>query len=264
MNFIETHCHLDDDAFENDLARVLDTARAAGVRHFVNIGYDPSSWKRSLDLASTYDDVSYVLGMHPNSAELWSSETRAELTRLLETTRPVGIGETGLDYFRERADHDAQRQAFRDQLELGRQFALPVVIHMRGAVEPEIVSLLSTVPEVRVLLHSFDGSAALRDFLLERGDFLGVGGLMTRAGSVELREVLRSVPLESIVLETDSPYLVPKGVKDRRNTPASIPIVATALADLLGHDVADVARITTENAQRVFELAVAEVAEAIR
>lgn len=264
MDLIDTHCHLDDDVFENDLPAVLDHARESGVRRFINIGYEPASWTRTLALAMRYSDVSYALGMHPNSAELWMSETKAALTQLLEREHPVAIGETGLDYFRERADHDAQRQAFRDQLELARRFRLPVVIHMRGDVECEIVATLGDFPDVRAILHSFDGSAGLRDFLLERGDAIGVGGLMTRASSVELRAVLQSVPLESVVLETDSPYLVPKGVKSRRNTPASVPIVATALATLLDRSVDDVWRITTENAERVFGYATAGAAGGVR
>lgn len=255
MELIDTHCHLDDDAFDNDLSAVIDSARSVGVDRFINIGYDPGSWGRTLALAAQYPGISYVLGIHPNSAEQWSSDTKGALVRLLERESPVAIGETGLDFFREHADHDAQRQAFREQLELARTFGLPVVIHMRGAVEAEIMETLRDFPDVRAILHSFDGSAELRAFLLDRGDAFGVGGLMTRASSGELREVLKGVPVESIVLETDSPYLIPKGAKDRRNTPASVSIVAEALAKLLERDVHDVARITTENAHRVFGLA---------
>ncbi len=253
MEFVETHCHLDD-AFGQDLPAVLDAARAAGVRHFVNIGYEPRSWERSLELARIFPDIWYALGMHPNSAELWNRETAANLASLLEHARPVAIGETGLDFYRERADHDAQRQAFRDQLLLARRFDLPVIIHMRGPVEDEIVAILTEVPDVRVILHSFDGSTRLRDFLLARGDAIGIGGLMTRGSSADLREVLRTVPLESIVLETDSPYLVPRGAKERRNTPASIPVIAAALADLLDVPVEQIAHQTTLNAQRLLGL----------
>ena len=254
MEFIETHCHLDDDAFDHDLPAVLDAARTVGVRQFVNIGYEPRSWERSVALARSFPDIVSALGMHPNSAELWSAETAQQLTTLLEQERPVAIGEIGLDYFREHADHNLQRQAFREQLQLAEQFDLPVVIHMRGEVENEIMTTLSDFPVVRALLHSFDGSARLRDFLLERGDTVGIGGLMTRAGSGELREVLRSVPLDAIVLETDSPYLTPKGMKTRRNTPASIPLIAGRLAELLGYSVEEIAHRTTENARRLLQL----------
>lgn len=255
MEFVDTHCHLDDDAFENDLPDVLDNARAVGVRQFVNIGYEPSSWVRSLQLAADHSNVSYALGLHPNSAELWTSEIAAQLEMMLEQEHPVAIGETGLDFFREHADHDAQREAFRSQLALGRRFDLPVVIHMRGDVEREIIRTLGDFPDVRAIAHSFDGSAQLRDFLMDRGDSIGVGGLMTRAGSVELREVLRQMPVGAILLETDAPYLMPKGLKGRRNSPSSLPQIAAALADLLDTSVDIVARQTSENASRVFGLA---------
>jgi TatD DNase family protein len=254
MEFIDTHCHLDDDAFENDLPDVLDYAYAVGVRQFVNIGYEPASWTRTLKLAARFPNVSYALGLHPNSADQWSSETAAQLEMLLEQEQPVAIGETGLDFFREHADHDAQREAFRSQLALGQRFELPVVIHMRGDVEREIMSTLGDFPDVRAIVHSFDGSAQLRDFLIDRGDSIGVGGLMTRAGSVELREVLRQVPIDAILLETDSPYLMPKGLKGRRNSPASLPQIATTLAALLGVSAQTVARQTSENAVRVLGL----------
>ncbi len=254
MEFIETHGHLDDDAFASDLPEVLDAARAVGVRRFINIGYEPESWVRSSALADRYPDVSYALGMHPNSADRWNNDIASALERLLASGEAVAIGETGLDYYRESVDRSSQRAAFRDQLELARKFALPVVIHMRGDVETEMILTLSEFSDVRVVFHSFDGSPRLRDFALDRGDFFGVGGLMTRAGSSALRETIRAVPLTSIVLETDSPYLTPKGVKDRRNTSANLPIIASALADLLGIEVAQIAEQTTANARDLFRL----------
>jgi TatD DNase family protein len=254
MEFVESHGHLDDDAFGNDLPLVLESSRAAGVRHFINIGYEPESWKKSLELAASNSDISFALGMHPNSADQWSSETAAELEQLLRSSNPVSIGETGLDFYRDWVDPEPQRAAFRDQLELARQLSLPVILHMRGDVEREITNTLKEYPDVRAVFHSFDGSASLRDFVLERGDFFGLGGLMTRAGSDRLREVLRPVPLESILLETDSPYLVPKGVKERRNTPANLPIIAEHVARLYEVPIERVAEQTSSNARELFAL----------
>lgn len=254
MEFIETHCHLDDDAFAPDLPQVLERAREAGVRHFINIGYEPESWQRSIALAASNPDISFTLGMHPNSADRWSNESADQLVQLLERTAPLAIGEIGLDFYREWVDHSAQRQAFRDQLELAREHMLPVIIHMRGNVETEVIATLSPYPEVRVVFHSFDASPQLRDFALTRGDFIGVGGLLTRAGSAELRDTLRSAPLEALLLETDSPYLVPRGVKERRNTPSAIPLIAVALAEVLSRPVHEVATRTTENALRLFQI----------
>jgi TatD DNase family protein len=252
MLFIDTHCHLDDDAFETDLPAVLDAARAAGVNHYVNIGYEPESWHRTIELAQQFAGVSLALGMHPNSSDRWSNDTADELTRLLDTSQAVAIGETGLDFYWDRVDHSSQHTAFHDQLELGRRFHLPVIIHMRGDVEGEIMATIARFPDVDLVFHSFDGTPRLRDIALERGAAIGVGGLMTRAGPSRLRDTLKAVPLDSIVLETDSPYLVPKGVKDRRNTPASIPLIAAALGDLLEVSAPEIAERTTGNAQRVF------------
>jgi TatD DNase family protein len=252
MEFIETHCHLDDDAFADDLPQVIAAARAAGVRRFVNIGYEPKSWVRSLELSEQFPDVSYALGMHPNSADQWTNETALELDGLLGSTAAVAIGETGLDYYREWVDHSSQRAAFRDQLDLARKFGLPVIIHMRGEVEDEIVSTLGQFPDVRAVFHSFDGSPILRDFAKARGDAFGFGGLMTRAGSAELRETLREVPLDSVLLETDAPYLTPKGVKDRRNTPSNLAVIASAVAGLFDITVEEVAARTAANADRIF------------
>jgi TatD DNase family protein len=264
MEFVETHCHFDDDAFANDLPQVIDAARAAGVRRFINIGYEPESWIRSLELAAQIPDISYALGMHPNWADRWSSETAAELEGLLRSSDAVAIGETGLDYYREWVDQSSQRAAFRDQLELARTFSLPVVIHMRGDVEDEIVAALSDFADVRCVFHSFDGSATLRDFALRRGDFIGVGGLMTRASQGPLREILRKVPLDSVVLETDSPYLTPKGIKDRRNTPASLPLIAEALSELHQVSVDRVAEQTTYNAIELFSFCSSAIIGAAR
>lgn len=264
MEFVDTHCHLDDDAYARDLPQVFHSARAAGVNRFINIGYEPESWKRSIALASEFPGLSYALGMHPNAADRWTNETATELERLLATADAVAVGETGLDYFRDRVDRSSQRAAFRDQLELARRFALPVIIHMRGEVEEEIASNLKDFPDVRAVFHSFDGSPELRDFALQREAFFGLGGLMTRAGSVELRETLRSVPLESIVLETDAPYLTPKGVKNRRNSPAHLPVIAQAVAELFGVPIERVAEETTANATAVFSLRSTSAAGAAR
>lgn len=254
MSFIDTHCHLDDDAFDRDLPDVLTSAREAGVGRFINIGYEPESWNRSIALADRYPFIAFTLGMHPNSADRWSSEAALRLTELIESNRPCGIGEIGLDCYRDRTDLDVQRVAFRDQLEIAERYALPVVIHMRGDVEPEIIASLGEHPGIRVVFHSFDASPDLRDYAIERGHFIGVGGLMTRAGSATLRETLAAVPLDNLLLETDSPYLSPRGVKDRRNTPASIPLIAAALADLLDVPIEAVAAKTTDNARSIFGL----------
>lgn len=251
MEFIDTHCHLDDDAFREDRQAVIAEAEAVGVRHFIDIGFEPSRWSRAIQLAEHFPQISFTLGLHPNSANVWSIDVADQLAELVGLRRPVAIGEIGLDLYRDRSAIEQQRPAFRDQLELARQFSLPVVIHMRGDVEAEVMDTLRTFPDVPAVFHSFDGSPRLRDFAIDRGDLIGVGGLMTKQHASALRETLRSVPIEMFLLETDAPYLAPRGWKNRRNTPSAIPRIAQELSVLLQVSLETVASVTTANAKRL-------------
>jgi TatD DNase family protein len=193
-----------------------------------------------------------MVGIHPGYAGEWSHGTAAELRRVVTTGVPLAIGEIGLDFYRGETNVAEQVTAFTGQLALAREFDLPACIHMRNA-EDMVIEVLSEQPELPVLLfHSFDGSPRLVRWILEHDAWIGVGGLATRPKSAELRSNIARVGLERIVLETDSPFLVPTGFKHRRNTPESIPLVAHTVAEVFGVDWSTVARCTTENALRVF------------
>lgn len=247
MRFIDTHAHLDDPQFP-DLAEVLEQAAAVGVERVINIGYGPERWQTTLDLAQSSSMVVPVLGIHPLDADQYSPERFEELSALVRGGQAIGIGEAGIDLFRDGPELALQHLAFDAQIELATETGLPLVIHQRAA-EDEVYEHLSRAnPNLRVVLHSFDGTQKMIDLALDRGWYIGVGGLMTKQASQALREVLKSVPLNQIVLETDSPYLVPAGVKNRRNTPANIPAIATHLAALTGRAITEIAEITTTNA----------------
>lgn len=251
LRFIDTHAHLDDPQFP-DLPDVLEQSRARGVERVINIGYGPTRWQTTLELAERVPMIAPVLGFHPLDAAEFTSESFARLRELIDTHRPVAIGEAGIDLFREAPPIEIQQAAFAAQIELAIATGLPLVIHQRAA-EDEVYAMLSGSDEsLHVILHSFDGTARMVALGIERGWYFGVGGLMTKQSSQPLREVLKTVPLERIVLETDSPYLVPAGVKPRRNSPANIPAIATHLAALTGHDIAEIAEITTRNAFAAF------------
>lgn len=252
--FIDTHAHLDDGQFERDLDAVLTSARAVGVRHVINIGYRPERWETTIALAARSAMVSFTLGVHPHHADEWSDETGRRLQAVATEHTPVAIGEIGLDYFRDFSDREAQRRALAAQLELASRLGLPVVFHLRGDVESDLLAILRDAPPVPAVFHSFDGSADLADFALERGDFFGVGGLATRPSSTRLREIVARLPLDRIVLETDSPYLAPASVRDRRNSPVNIPVIARSLAELKSAPIEQVAAATTANAVRFFGL----------
>jgi TatD DNase family protein len=255
ITFVDTHAHLDDGRFEGDLDATLAAAAAVGVRHVVNIGYRPLRWRTSVALAQRRRDVSFTLGLHPHHADEFSDDLLKNLASQIEAYRPVALGEIGLDYFRDFADRGAQRRSFAAQLDLAAQTQLPVVIHMRGEVEPDLRQEIDRASaRLTYILHSFDGTLAFARYALDRGCFFGVGGLVTRESNVRLREVVTALPIERLLLETDAPYLAPAGVKDRRNSPVNIPVIAAAVASLRALPIEEVARATTENARGVFGL----------
>ena len=253
--FVDTHAHLDDGRFERDLDAVLAAAAEVGVRHVVNIGYRPSRWRTSIALARRRPDVSFTLGLHPHHADEFGPELFAELAAKIETDRPAALGEIGLDYFRDLADRGLQRCSFAAQLDLAARTRLPVIIHMRGEVEPDLQAELDRTPaELVCVLHSFDGSEEFAAYGLDRGYFFGVGGLVTRESNTRLRSIVRILPMDRLLLETDAPYLTPAGVKNRRNSPVNIPRIAAAVAALKDASVAEVAATTTATARRLFGL----------
>lgn len=256
--FVDTHAHLDDGRFDGDLDAVMAAAAKVGVRHVINIGYRPVRWRTSVALARRRRDVSFTLGLHPHHADEFDSRLLADLAAQIDAHRPVALGEIGLDYFRDFADRASQRVALASQLDLAATDRLPVIIHMRGDVEADLRAALADTPsDLICVLHSFDGSPQFADFALGRGYLFGVGGLVTRASNARLRDIVRQLPLDRLLLETDAPYLAPAGVKDRRNAPVNIPIVAAAVATLKGLEVSDVAGATTANAVGLFGLPVA-------
>jgi len=252
--WIDTHAHLDDPAFDADRDRVLATAEAAGVAKIINIGYRPAAWETTLALAEGAPSVAYTLGLHPGHADEFSAATLETLARLVETAAPVAIGEIGLDFFRSGPDRSLQEDAFRQQLRLAVAVELPVVIHQRAA-EAELLAVLESESDLpRLVLHSFDGSARYAAFARERGCVVGVGGLATRNSASPLRRILSELDPTQVVLETDSPYLAPAGARERRNSPAFIPLIAEQVAPLWSMTPAELAPLTTGVAAAVFGL----------
>lgn len=258
--YIDTHTHLDDEQFSVDQDATIVDARTHGVSAMINIGYCPARWSSTLALADRYSFVQYALGLHPGNANEWSEALMESLTELVRTKKPVAIGEIGLDYYWTDDNKAVQRVSFERQIELAVDQDLPIVIHQRKAAA-DVYAILANAPsKLNVVLHSCDGDSALMDLAQERGWAVGVGGLMTRRQSESLRARLPSFPTDQLVLETDSPYLVPSGVKMRRNVPSMIPLIAERLARLIALTTAEVALLTTRNAERVFGLRVAAAA----
>lgn len=250
--FVDTHCHLDDESFNEDRETVLNDSRESGVLAWINVGFEPRRWSAALRMTSEISGMSHMLGVHPSSAQYWNDEVRGELVNHAESSNARAVGEIGFDFYRDNAPYEVQKRAFIDQLSIARDLGLPAVIHVRHAEDQLLETLEAEETLPRLVFHSFDGSERLTRFALSHDALIGVGGLATRHKSEGLRAQLKSIPLESMVLETDSPYLVPARQKLRRNTPAQVRTIAQFIADLLGRSIDDVARTTTSNAESVF------------
>ena len=255
--FIDTHCHLDDPAFDPDREEVLARARMAGVEILILPGVEPEGIPRALALAERHPGLYVAVGIHPHVASQFSSQLLAQLRSWARHPRVVAIGEIGLDFYRDRSPREAQREAFRAQLELAGELGLPVIIHQREAREAvmeELERWLAARPGARGVLHAFSGDPAMARIAVEWGFLLGIGGPLTYPRAESLREAARTVGLDGLVLETDAPYLPPQPHRGRRNEPAYLRNVAEALAQLLGLPMEQIARQTTANACRLFRL----------
>ncbi len=254
VEYVDTHAHLDDPAFDLDRERVIAAAVAAGVTRIVNIGYRPARWTSTVALAHRHPQIAVAIGLHPHHADEFDAGTVDRVRDTIASARAVALGEIGLDYVRDGPPPAVQRAAFEAQLDLAVRLDIPIVIHQRAA-EPDLIAVLAGFPRLpRLVLHSFDGSQRLADLGLERGWVFGVGGLATRASADALRTVLATIPLTRLVLETDAPYLVPAGIKDRRNVPANLPQVASRLAPVWGVTAGELAAATTDTAVSFFGL----------
>lgn len=254
---IDSHCHLDRAFYKGRLPDVVAEARrtlAAVVT--IGAGGGPRSAREAVQLAESEAFVFATAGLHPHDARRFDAEVAAELTTLAARPRVVAVGETGLDYFYDKSPRDAQRDAFRAQIRLARAVAKPLVLHIRDAW-PDALDILREEggAEVGGVVHCFTGDAANAEDALALGFHLGVTGIGTYTHAEALRDVLRSAPLDRLLVETDSPFLTPLAVRhERPNRPALVVHVAQALADWRGLSLEEVARATTANTRRLFGL----------
>ena len=243
---IDAHAHLGDDAPE-----VLERARAAGVDRVVEVATTVDGAHATLARTESEQGVYACLGIHPHEAAEAGAEAVDELRGLLAHPRAVAVGETGLDYYRDYAPHDAQRRLFDAQLALAAELEMPAVIHTRAADDDTRARLLAH--DGVVVLHCFS-SPALLEPALERGWYVSFAGNVTYKNAYDLRAAARRVPLDRLLVETDSPYLAPQPVRGRRNEPAHVVHTYDALAELHGLSRDELAVRVDANADEVFRL----------
>lgn len=252
----DSHSHLDAPEFDGDRAAVVERARAAGVSEQLVPAIDRDSWPKLRETCASAPGLHAAYGLHPLLLARHRPEHLEELAQWLEREKPRAVGECGLDYFVEGLDPEAQRFYFQRQLELAREFGLPVVVHARRAVE-EVIAMLRRLPGLRGVVHSYSGSEEQARQLLGLGFMLGFGGPATYERARRIRRVVTSMPLEFLLLETDSPDQPDAGRRGQRNEPAYIHAALDAIAALRGLSPEVLAAATTANARRLFGLAAA-------
>lgn len=255
--YIDTHCHLDMDAYTTDLNDVLERALNCGVKQVISIGIDINSSKNAIKLAKEYKMLFATVGIHPHDVDSISTSTYDYLTILIENNRDliVGLGEIGLDYFKNYSDVSLQRKHFKKQLQLAKEFKLPVIIHDRDAHEDtlNILKEIGPFPQGGVL-HCFSGDLLFANNVLDLGFHISIPGIVTFKNAHSLHEVAEHIPLNKMLLETDGPFLSPTPYRGKRNEPSYIPHVAQKIAELRNIDISTIANHTTNNARELFNL----------
>ena len=265
IDLVDSHCHLDLPQFDADRAAVITRAIESGVTCMINPGVDVPSSRAAVELAQQHESVYAAVGVHPHDAKTLDASGLEELRTLARSPQVVAMGEIGLDYYRNLSPRDVQRRAFQAQLELAAEFGLPVIVHDRDA-HADVLPILrdwcdslytprSTLYDRVGVLHSFSGDVALAGQALALGFYIGISGPVTYKNASRLREVVSTVPLERLLVETDAPYLAPHPLRGQRNEPAHVRWVAQAIADIKNLTPEEVVAQTYMNAGVLFGLA---------
>jgi len=252
---IDSHAHIQGKEYAGEAAAVIERARAAGVDTIVAVGGagDMSSNSEAVQLANSFANVYATVGMHPHDAKDVGADELLALKNLAADPKVVAIGETGLDYYYSHSPHDVQRRVFGQFIQMARQTRLPIVVHERDAAADAVELLRSEGgAELRGVIHCFTGNYEAACAYLDLGFYLSFTGIITFKNASALRDVVGKVPLERMLVETDSPYLTPVPHRGKRNEPAYVRFVAETIANVKGVALDEVARVTTANVKALF------------
>jgi len=259
-SIVDTHCHLDLDAFDSDRDTVIERSLRAQVHAMVLIGYNPDRWRTTRVLCERHAFMCRSIGMHPNDATSWSTSLEQSLIVELERSEPVAIGEIGLDFFRSADNALEQCEVFERQLDMAIRLDLPVIIHQRSA-EDQVLEILKGKRPPRGVMHCFTGDTVYANKCLELGLHLGIGGVSTFPRSDDIRLAIASAPMDRLLLETDAPFLAPQSHRGQRNESSYLPEVVDTIANLHNINAESVRLQTTQNAIDLFGT---QIAAAVR
>lgn len=252
MQYFESHAHYDDKRFQEDREELLrELLPACGVHHVINIGCDVKSSEMSIRLAEKYDYIYAAVGVHPHELYDMSSQTIEKLKKLSAHKKVVAIGEIGLDYHYDTHPREFQRFWFIQQLRLAEETGLPVVIHSREASQ-DTFEIIQRSKVRRGSIHCYSGSPEMAQDYVKMGFHIGIGGVVTFRNARKLVETVQAIPLESILIETDCPYLAPEPNRGKRNDSRNLQYVVEKIAELKGVTPEKVAEVTAENAKKLF------------
>jgi len=258
IQLIDSHAHIHGDEFATDFGAMLERAATAGVKSIITVGADLHSSSLAVDLAERHDNIWCAVGIHPHDAAGADEASFRQIAALAErSSKVIAIGEIGLDFYRDRSPRDLQENTFRRFIAMARELSLPIIIHDRDAHERIMTILREERAEtVGGVLHCFSGDLDMALRCVDMGFYISIPGTVTYPNSQLLHEVVRGVKIEQMLVETDCPYLTPVPHRGKRNEPAFVRYAAEKVAELKGLTLADVARITTLNSERLFRIGI--------
>ncbi len=251
---IDTHTHLHDPQFDTDRETVIQRARQNGVDLMITIGTDLETSRQAVELAERYDFVFATVGVHPHEVKTIQDNSYQVLERLAQRPKVVAYGEVGLDFYYMHSPKDLQQRHFREQIRLAKRLGLPLVIHTRQAPKETLVILQEEeADEIGGVFHCYTGDLPTAQAAISLNFFISFSGILTFLKALDLQEVARQIPVESLLVETDCPYLAPMPHRDKRNEPSYVRHVAEKLAQLKALPYEELAQITFQNTRKLFK-----------
>lgn len=249
----ESHAHYDDKAFDEDRESLLEELQRQGIGRVINVCAEVDGWDRMVDLTAQYEYIYGAVGVHPNDVGVLDEEQIQRMHKICQMEKTVAVGEIGLDYYWEKEDHEQQKYWFERQLEVAREEKLPFIIHSRDAAK-DTLDLMKGLhaEEIGGVIHCFSYGKEMAREYLNMGLSLGIGGVVTFKNARKLAEVVEYAPLESLLLETDSPYLAPVPYRGKRNCSLYLPYVVEKISEIKGISCEEVMEVTWNNSMRLF------------
>jgi len=251
--FIDTHCHLDFKDFDLDRKEVIQRAKEEGIDYIINVGSSLEGSEKSLKLAKEYEFIFASVGFHPHEADNFNEEIKDKLKLLAQDKKVVAIGEVGLDYFKNYALKENQREVFSQLIDIAKELNLSLIIHSRQSAKDTLEILREKKPK-KVVIHCFSYDHYFLETFLKEGFFISFTANITYKNAKELRQLVKETPLERIMLETDAPFLAPHPLRGKRNEPSYLRYLGEAISEIKGISLEELAQITTQNAKNFFNL----------